>query len=236
MRQHCLYCFDDITKKQDFYAWLKKDACLCGVCQSQLLPYQKSKQILRMPIYILYVYNEFLETMIYQYKEGKDIALKSVFFHSFIQEIEHRYKGYTLVLMPSSEEKTKERGFHALRNMLEVINLPKIEPFYKSENRKQSLQSVEQRAHIDEIIHLNTSVVIPKTKLLLIDDVCTTGSTIKCAYNLLRKHKLSIEALVLCANPLFIQERDRKRTKVWPHLSRLSKRKGVDDERQSKMV
>lgn len=217
----CMYCFQDINAHQDFHSWIHQNNMLCGSCKQQLEYIDTTRKIEDLSVHILYVYNQFLEGMIFQYKEGRDIALKQVFFHEHIKAIEKQYKGYTLLLMPSSQEKTKERGFHALRGMLEEIHLEKLEPFYKSENRKQSRQNYEQRQHIDDIMRLDPSVKLPKKKLLLIDDVCTTGSTLKSAYHLLAEHTLSIEALVLCANPLFVEEKNRinkcRMPQLWIH-------------------
>lgn len=208
MAHTCIYCFQDVDTKQDIHHWFWQDALLCGECSHQLTLVKKTILLDTLPVYVCYRYNEFLETMLFQYKESRDIALQDVFFHTFNKFIERRYRGYTLVLMPSSEEKTKERGFHALEAMLRHIHLHKISPFYKSENRKQSLQSFEQRQHIDEVIHLKADITLPQTKLLLVDDVCTTGATLKCAYQLLAAHTMNIEALVLCAHPLLVDEEE----------------------------
>ena len=202
MEHVCKYCFQDIDTQQDFTHWLWQDALLCGTCAHQLQVVKKTISFDALKVHVLYRYNDFLESMLFQYKEGRDIALKDVFFHEYTKYIERRYRGYTLVLMPSSEAKTKERGFHALASMLTHIHLHKISLFYKSENRKQSLQSLQQRQHIDEVIHVKEGETVPQTKLLLIDDVCTTGATLKCAYHLLQSHTMKIEALVLCAHPL----------------------------------
>lgn len=203
MSEFCIYCFQDIEKDATLFEWIRNDQLLCGSCKQQLLYINMKLKIDTMPIRILYLYNEFLESMIYQYKEARDIALKQVFFYEHMRMIQKTYRRYTIVLMPSSQEKQKERGFSSMRCMLETCKLPIIEPFYKSENRKQSLQSYQNRLHIGDIIHLDETFVIPQTPLLLIDDVCTTGSTLKCAYRLLSSHTMKIEALVLCANHRF---------------------------------
>lgn len=203
--KRCLMCAQSINTQQDFYHWLKYDSLLCGECLSKLQPLRKSYMLNDIKLHVLYEYNDFMEGMLFQYKEGLDVVLSNSFLYEDKRYIEKHYKGYTLLLMPSSKEKNQERGFHALKEMSAQLRLKKLEPFYKSENRKQSTMSYEQRQKISEIIRLDPTITLPKRKLLLFDDVCTSGSTLTSAAHLLKQQRLNVEALVLCAHPLFIE-------------------------------
>ena len=66
--------------------------------------------------------------MIFQFKEGRDIALRPVFFHEVMQELNDKFRQYAIVLMPSSKEKMLERGFLPVREMLKACKLEIIEP------------------------------------------------------------------------------------------------------------
>lgn len=209
MEQYCTLCFSDIRKNQTIFDFLKQDNVLCGACKAQVKLINKKARLQDIDIRILYEYNDFLENMIFQFKEGLDIALKDVFFHDFIKEINDKYRQYTIVLMPSGKAKQEERGFLPMEQMLAHVKVPIIQPFYKTEDHKQSLQSYENRGFITRVIKKKKNVVIPNTKLLLMDDVCTSGSTLRCAYNLLSEHTYKIEALVLCAHPLFVESCDK---------------------------
>ncbi|MFR3293619.1 MAG: phosphoribosyltransferase family protein [[Clostridium] innocuum] len=94
--------------------------------------------------------------------------------------------------------------------MLHACRLKTIEPFYKTCNHKQSLQSFENRSNISQVIKMKPNIVLPKTRLLLVDDVVTSGNTLLCAYDLLQKHRYKIEALALCANPRFVESCEKK--------------------------
>lgn len=204
-RGNCTYCFNDIQKNQGLLNYLKQDFLLCGDCLKSLEKYRKYVIFKKHKLYVEYVYNEFLEGMLFQFKEGRDIALKDVFMHANLAQFKRQYKGYTLVLMPSSPEKISERGFKSMKLVLEKSGLKMIEPFYKSKEYKQSLQEFNQRNQINEVMFRNRNVTIPKTKLLLIDDVCTSGATLNRAYELLPAHKYKVEAYVISANPLFLK-------------------------------
>jgi len=218
VKRKCLLCFQPIHKNEDFYHWLKGDAWICADCRSRLHSIRATYNLDGLPVHVLYEYNDFLENYLFQYKEGGDVALRDCFFHEDLHYIRKKYKGAVMVLMPSSEEKTQARGYHALREMVSTLPFIKIEPFYKSENRKQSTLSYAQRQTIGEVMHLRDDVSLPQKKLLLVDDVCTSGATLRCAYHLLKEHTSDMEALVLCANPLFManQRCDRSHlVRVW---------------------
>ena len=75
----------------------------------------------------------------------------------------------------------------------------------KKTDFKQSTRSIRERVKVNQEIELKQEYPIPQGKILLIDDVCTSGATIKRAYHLLRGHSTSIEAIVLCAHPLLLE-------------------------------
>lgn len=209
-QNHCLLCFQDKEKNISLSQWIKQDSYLCGDCMKQLEILNIHVIVDDIPIHILYLYNEFLENMIYQYKENRDIALKDVFFHQFINKLNDKYRHYEVVVMPSAHEKIEERGFHHMKEMLGECKLPILDPMVKLHNRKQSLQSFQERQNITDYIHLKKNFYPSKKPLLLIDDVITTGATLKHAYHLLSKHTSKIETLILSAHPRFVELCDKK--------------------------
>lgn len=213
-QEYCQFCMNDLYQDLSIFEFLKQDQLLCNSCRQQLKRIDRSVVWDGLKIHMLYEYNDFFESMIFQFKEGHDIALQDVFFYDDMKKINDRFRHYTIVLMPSSPEKSEERGFLPMRAMLKNTKLPIVEPFYKSENRKQSLQSLENRHRIQEVIRRRSDVKLPSTKLLLMDDVCTSGSTLICAYHLLREHTYKIEAVMLSVHPLFVELCDEKGLKM----------------------
>ena len=206
----CLYCFQNIHTHEDIFHYILHTSLLCGDCLKQLEEYKRVICIDELTIYVWYIYNTFLEGMIFQFKEGHDIALRNVFFYDAIPYLQHHYKNYTIVVLPSSKEKMIERSFLPVKEMLKGCKLEIIEPFYKSCNYKQSLQHFSQREHIQDIMKRNPDVVLPQTPLLLVDDVCTSGNSLLCAYKLLKPHPYPIQAFVLSAHPMFLQRYETK--------------------------
>lgn len=208
--ERCLLCFSDIESHITIYNWLRQDTLLCGDCEKELIYLGICKNLDGLKIHILYLYNDFLENMIYQFKEGRDIALKNCFFHAYGKEFFHKFRHYQMCILPSSKEKLEQRGFSHLSLMLEQFSIQIECPFEKLDNHKQSLQIYEKRKDIYKHIRLKEHFKLKKKKILLIDDVCTSGSTLRCAYDLLKQHTTKIEALVLCANPRFVELCDER--------------------------
>ena len=71
---------EDLSRQEDFIHYLSKESLLCGKCRNQLKPLFQYYQIQEMKVFAFYEYNRFFEGMLFQYKEGRDTALKDVFF------------------------------------------------------------------------------------------------------------------------------------------------------------
>ena len=109
--KRCLICNRDRSRHQDFYHWIHSDTLLCGDCQLQLNPVETVRMLDDMKVHILYEYNGFLENLLFQYKEGQDVALRQMFFWDYRHQIRKQFKGRTILLMPSSEAKTVNEDF-----------------------------------------------------------------------------------------------------------------------------
>lgn len=203
---HCRLCFAPIHQHLTLQRYLMSSPLLCGDCFALLHFVNVQVKLDHCRMHILYEYNEFLETMLFQFKEGRDIALAPVFFHDVMNQLFKKYRHYVIVRLPSGKEKTMERGFEPLQEMLATCKLQQIDPFYKISNHKQSLQSYENRKNITQVIKRKPNMQLPNKKLLVVDDVCTSGATLTHALHLLQGHKKNIEILTLSAHPLFLQE------------------------------
>lgn len=75
--------------------------------------------------------------------------------------------------------------------MLDVLGIEYIELFERFESQSQSQKSREERINRKQIFKLKDNIKIP-SKILIIDDIYTTGSTIHLMYQLV-KDKVGLE-------------------------------------------
>lgn len=145
-----------------------------------------------------YVYDVGFSRALLQFKECNDEALKDVFLYDVKKRFKRRYKGRTLVLMPSSKKKLEERGFHHLKEMFACSGMKMMDAFEKESESQKGLTRLEREEMIHEI-HLKKDILLPH-KLLLVDDTITTGSTLKGALRCLDRDMYDIQIYCVSAN------------------------------------
>ena len=180
----CIICFSDIQNGVSIFKYFTKPDIICAKCRNRFNIACKDIKTDDFSIYALYYYNDFLEDLFFTYKEGRDIALFNIFLHPYVSKLNRKYKGYTLYFVPSSELKTKDRGFNALEMMFSELKLNKRQAFIKTSNYKQSEQDYSKRKNVEK--HLKLVNYDLNDKVLLVDDMCTSGASVKCCYSLLK--------------------------------------------------
>lgn len=158
-----------------------------------------------------YLYNDAFSSCLIQYKECGDEALKDVFLAAVRKKRMRKYRGWTLCLMPSSQEKMAQRGFSHLAMMYECLGLPVMEPFEKAEQEAQKTQNYAGRQKMQGGIRLKTGIELPQ-KIVLCDDVITTGATLKGALKCLDLTEHQVQIYTAAAD---CQEGSRKRGAEW---------------------
>ena len=87
---------------------------------------------------------------------------------------------------------------YAKKEIFSCLNLKICDCLYKSEHHKQSDQSFKKRKEIEKYIFLKEGVCLKNKKILLVDDICTTGSTLRAAIKLVKQsNPKKIEILVV---------------------------------------
>ncbi len=174
----CLWCLDAFDPESRLIDCLTTQRVMCLKCHERLSYKPIRFKIGNVVVYSLYEYDEAFSRLLIQYKEMRDIVLKDV-FKELINEVSFRSQQ---VLMPSSQEKIEQRGFHHLQE----IFVDAINPLRKSNHIKQVGLNKEERSHI------HFELIQPVSgKLVLVDDVITTGSTLNEAIRLLSHCQLT---------------------------------------------
>ncbi|MBW8349446.1 ComF family protein [Bacillus sp. IITD106] len=135
----------------------------------------------------IFVYNDFLKEFIARFKFRGDYELAKAFseeISSQIKNIEHDQ----LVSIPLSEERLKERGFNQSEALARQAGFSAYDLLIRTHSEKQSKKSREERLTQNQVFQLKQSTNIFQGKnILLIDDIYTTGSTLRQAGKILKE-------------------------------------------------
>lgn len=190
---NCIYCdrkIDQIT----LVDLLFKEDQLCRHCREGLRIHRKIITIEDLQIETFFEYESIFRSILLQYKECCDEALKDVFLHQLSFYIYVRYFGYEIVLIPSSEAKKAKRGFDHLKLIFESTGLKINEGLIMKKQLIQEAGTAEQRKQmIGNYDYIGKSLY----KALIVDDVLTTGSSLYGAYKALKPYARKIKALSL---------------------------------------
>lgn len=196
----CLFCHEDICKDLSVWELLVGDDVLCGRCRHQWIRNRKVNHINGVEVRSSYVYNEAFAKVLIQYKECFDEALYPVFLWPERFMFRIRYHGYTLVPVPSSLSKVEERGFDHVEQMFRITGLPIKHCLEKIDEGSQKERGALGRMRMEHGFRLKEGVRLPE-KILLVDDVCTSGNSIRGCLAVLGRRK-GIKVYTVATHPL----------------------------------
>lgn len=134
----------------------------------------------------LYNYNDFIKEVIARYKFRGDYALSKVFaapLQEKLQKIEHDL----LVPIPLSEERLYERGFNQAEALIRESGFAPANVLTRVHAEKQSKKSRNERIYLPQVFQLDPGCSVLNKKIVLVDDIYTTGSTIRHAAKVLKE-------------------------------------------------
>ena len=190
----CLYC-DKKINKITIQSILLEEDMLCVECRKSLKVNKKYVYIDELKVETLYNYDEGLfKDFLIQYKECFDEALAPIFLYLLKDYIRYKYFGYKLLFVPSRKEKIESRGFNHLEKVFESLKMPIIYGLsMKQELAQEGKNLSDRRSMIDNYTYSGK----PLNKVLIVDDVITSGSSIKGIYKAIKPHACSVRALTL---------------------------------------
>lgn len=193
----CKICFKTI-KIDDFCRLFSKNVCVCAACQELLEPRFISFKVDHYKALAIYEYSDYIKNLIYLYKGCFDYEMREVFLNLFYKELKILYSGYIAIPIPSYKEDDETRGFNHVVEAFNYIGLKMMPIIVKTAHHKQAERGAKKRKEINKFLALSESPDLSNKKILLVDDIYTTGSTIRSAINLIEKlHPKEIKVLVL---------------------------------------
>lgn len=126
----------------------------------------------------LFHYNEYLKDIIAKYKYRGDYALAEVFV-PFLKE-RLKYMEFDLVtVIPLSHERLTERGFNQGQALADLLGFQTVEILTRIHTEKQSKKSRQERMSLPQVFQVMQSDLLEHKSILIIDDIYTTGTTLR---------------------------------------------------------
>src|SRR5690606_17481824 len=141
------------------------------------------KQGILVQNHSLYYYNAFAKTLIERVKYHGDLRL----LHSFTPMIQKYYKrvfrkmggqDFVVVPVPLSGRKYRQRGFNQALVVAQSFPFPIYNGIYKAHDFTQSQRTRKERLTARADFCLKQPVDLKGKKILIVDDIYTTGSTV----------------------------------------------------------
>lgn len=189
----CLSCFESMSIGMYFLDWWVKKDGLCHQCRSQMMPkwIQYEKQGIK--IESVYPYDGLGRDLLLNFKDSHDRWLKDVFLNPIFLKFHLKFWDYTIVVAPGSK-----RPYQPNVKLLNDIYLPVVDDvFEKIRPYKQSERKGYERHGVYDVIALKNIASIQHKKVLLFDDLCTSGHTLRACYELIVKEVSQIKVFTL---------------------------------------
>ena len=182
----CLICFKKI-KINDICRLFNDSIDICRSCQTEMEPKFIAFKAEGYSAVAIYEYNAIIKKLVYQYKGCYDYVLNQAFLNMYAKELKIHYSDYIVVPVPSFKKDDEIRGFNHVVEIFKNIGLNMLDILVKTEKHKQATSTVNERREVYKVLELKERVDLRKKKVLIVDDIYTTGSTMKSAINLIEK-------------------------------------------------
>lgn len=205
---------DWIYKKKCYFCRSSKESIrMCSKCYDELefLPCEVNRKVLSSDIYCAGVYDKNLQKLIrgLKYHRQKDLAyFQAKFMWEYWQNL-NLDGDFIIIPVPIYEKREKQRkynhmelvakefsklsGYEVCTNLIERIKDTK--PQYKL-NKAQRMLNLANAFRVKTVVNTDK-------KLLIIDDICTTGSTFEQMISELRKSSINNDIICFATTTPF---------------------------------
>lgn len=193
---YCLLC-ERPLQQQASWVWLFQKRSLYEACPACMAKFERVEGQPYDEAETLFYYNDAMRDYVHRYKFGLDVALAHVFKHD-LRAVLKKYKNATFVPIPLHEQKLPQRTFSQVDELLKAAQVPFIHLLEKMTLDSQSEKSHIERKQTVTLFRRNRTNLKKDAHVVLVDDIITTGTTIRLARETLEADGFTnISAVVL---------------------------------------
>ncbi len=185
------------------HSFLHKNQVICDKCFLKFKPKFRRFIVDGIKGLSLYDYDDTIQSLLYQFKGCFDIELAHTFLDHYYPELRHYYHGYIMVPAPSYYLDDLKREFNHVEEIFLPLKLPILKIITKTDKYKQSDQKKSNRKDIAKHLKMSNIEMIKNKKILIVDDVFTTGSTISAMIQLIKTGKPKNIRVLVIAKTIF---------------------------------
>jgi len=141
----------------------------------------------------LFYYNTFAKNIIKEIKFSGNLRVIEGFKTKIRNELLKNYhpSEYKIIPVPLNEDKWAIRGFNQALKIAQLLPYTIIDCLVKNENITQSKRTKKERFNaINDFSFINPQILLKDEKIIIVDDIYTTGSTIHQITQLLKEKEV----------------------------------------------
>ncbi|GAA0084192.1 ComF family protein [Clostridium sp. CTA-7] len=173
---------------------------LCKTCQKKIMRVKESSKILSYGYY-----SGVMKNLVLEFKYRKNFLAGNILANYLYELIkENNIKADGIFFIPSSKKSLKERGFNQCEFIAKIVGdrlgVPVYKDIIKIKNIKEqkTLSKEERLKNISGAFEAVSNINIKNKKVILIDDVVTTGATLlECEKLFIKNGACSIKMLTV---------------------------------------
>ena len=183
--------------RENYCIICKDDDCfgLCNTCRKSI---KVINEVYQDEVISYGYYGGVLKDLILKFKYKNNFTAGDIlaeFLEEYISE-NIRYEEYIITYIPLSKKSKKNRGFNQCEYIAKKISrdlsIEVLDVLVKQKETKEQkkLKRDERYENIKDAFTIKKGIQVKNYKIILIDDVTTTGATLHEAYKLLKKFEV----------------------------------------------